>query len=324
MLILRNKLTKEKWEVLDTDDNTIEVATEKDLAYYVEYLGLTIQGVVIPKGGKPVFTPQLEYSVKETKLNIRRGIKLHAENGVLKHFDYDKNSGNITINLSDYCTSIAPYCFKHNNLLISNTVIRLIFDNTIDFKPTSVANLFCFGEVIVDIRALDDKKASYIYKQAFESKVLGACVSSGYMSVVDNEERLRHYQAEALLNEGMPAVPRFRSICEETLIKTKVLAGAAEGYKPAFETLVNTPIRLNKSSQRNVAQSMHNIYITLSSSDMSSKFLALTRQYLALDKDLVLKLYHACFNFHLIGYLEYWHKLYENVKEFSENYTNSL
>lgn len=144
MLILRNKLTKEKWEVLDTDDNTIEVATEKDLAYYVEYLGLEIQGVVIPKGGKPVFTPQLEYSVKETKLNIRRCIKLHTENGVLKHFDYDKNSGNITINLSDYCTSIAPYCFKHNNLLISNTVIRLIFDNSIDFKPTSVANLFCF------------------------------------------------------------------------------------------------------------------------------------------------------------------------------------
>lgn len=46
MLILRNKLTKEKLEVLDTDDNTIEVATEKDLAYCVEYLGLTIQGVV--------------------------------------------------------------------------------------------------------------------------------------------------------------------------------------------------------------------------------------------------------------------------------------
>lgn len=30
MLILRNKLTKEKLKVLDTDDNTIEVATEKN------------------------------------------------------------------------------------------------------------------------------------------------------------------------------------------------------------------------------------------------------------------------------------------------------
>lgn len=324
MLILRNKLTKEKWEVLDTDDNTIEVATEKDLAYCVEYLGLSIQGVVIKKGEKPVFTPQLEYSAKETKLNIRRGIKLHAENGVLKHFEYGKNLGDITINLSDYCTSIAPYCFKHTDLVISNTTIRLIFENTIDFKATSVAGLFCFDEIIADIRDLDDKKALYIYKQAFESKVLGACVSYGYLSVVDNEERLRHYQAEALLSEGMPAVPRFRSICEETLLKTKILAGVVTSYKLAFETLVNTPIRLNKSSQRNVARYMHNIYLLLSSNDMQGKFLALTRQYLALDKGLVLKLYHACFDFHLIGYLEYWSKLYENVKEFSEKYTDSL
>lgn len=44
MLILRNKLTKEKWEVLDTDDNTIEVATEKELIHYVQDLGIIFKG----------------------------------------------------------------------------------------------------------------------------------------------------------------------------------------------------------------------------------------------------------------------------------------
>lgn len=322
MLILRNKLTKEKWEVLDTDDNTVEVATEKELIHYVQDLGINIQGVVAPRGENPVFIPQFNYSVKETKLHIRRGIKLHVENGILRYFELSQNLGDITINLSDWCTSLAPYCFR-NESIVENTKVRLLFDNNIDFKATSVVNLFSSGSIIVDIRNVNNKKASYIYKQAIKNKVLGVCMNSYTLSLIDDEDRLRYYQSEVLLRFGMPTSKNCRAVCEETLVRTKVIAEVASRYKSAFEQLEYIPIMLNKSAQLKQAHSMHIVKVMLGSEAKPDGVFSAVN-YLNLDSDLIAKLYHACFDFHLIGYLKYWNAIRSNIIKFSENYTNSL
>lgn len=47
MLILKKQLTTTKYEVLDTDDNSVEVATTQELYHCVKDLGIQIQGVSI-------------------------------------------------------------------------------------------------------------------------------------------------------------------------------------------------------------------------------------------------------------------------------------
>lgn len=102
-----------------------------------------------------------------------------------------------------------------------------------------------------------------------------------------------------------------------------MIAEVASRYKSAFEQLEYIPIMLNKSAQLKQVHSMHIVKVMLGSEAKPDGVFSAV-DYLNLDSDLIAKLYHACFDFHLIDYLKYWNAIRSNIIKFSENYTNSL
>ena len=115
MLVLKKQLTTTKYEVLDTDDNSVEVATTQELYHCVKDLGMQIQGVSITGNNAILFKQQFDYSIKETKFKVFKGIDMHVENGELVKFTYTEDLRDTTLKLSDYCTSLFSGCLECEN-----------------------------------------------------------------------------------------------------------------------------------------------------------------------------------------------------------------
>ena len=88
MLVLKKQVTDSKYEILDTNDGVVEVATVSELNYYVKDLGIEIQGVKVNDYSGLILVPQFEHTMKETKLKVFKGVDMHVENGELVNFTY--------------------------------------------------------------------------------------------------------------------------------------------------------------------------------------------------------------------------------------------
>lgn len=247
MLILKKQLTELKYEVLDTDDGVTEIATTYELTDYVKNLGLEIQGVVINADGYAFFHPQFDYSIKETKFKILKGIDIHVENGELVNLTYNENLQDTTIKLSDYCNFIAPHCFKPSWGIKTKSHITLILDNSLDFKSFSFIDCFYCGVIKMDITALSDKKADYVYKEAMKANALGL-FPYDYSCIIDNIERLNYYWADSVLTKGLimfnGQVTRLEEVLPDVDKYTELMK---KKYLKLFEHVANAEIRFNKN-----------------------------------------------------------------------------
>lgn len=328
MLILKKQLTELKYEVLDTDDGITEIATIYELTDYVKNLGLEIQGVVINADGYVFFHPQFDYSIKETKFKILKGIDIHVENGELVNLTYNENLQDTTIKLSDYCNFIAPHCFKPSWGVKTDSHITLILDNSLEFKSFSFIDCFYCGVIKMDVTALSDKKADYVYKEAMKADALGLFPYNN-SCVIDNTERLNYYWADSIMNKGFllfnGQVSRLEEVLPDVDKYTKLMR---KKYLKLFEHVANAEIRFNKNVCRTkrevkcatlIRQSIVNIGWR---AERARTFKVAYRKFLTIDKPLsVDKLYNFVMIFNADEYCwSLWDRFCNNISEFANKY----
>lgn len=329
MLILKKQLTKIKYEVLDTDDNVVEIDTGDNLIRYVKDLGLKIQGVDVDAKGYVTFNPQYNYSIKETKFKILRGIDIHVENGELVNLSYNESLQDTTIKLSDYCNFIAPHCFKPSFGIKTNSHITLILDNSLEFKSFSFIDCFYCGVIKMDITALSDKKAEYVYKEAMKADALGLFPYNN-SCIIDNTERLNYYWADSIMNKGFllfnGQVSRLEEVLPDVDKYTKLMR---KKYLKLFEHVANAEIKFNKNVCRTkrevkcatlIRESIVNIdrYRT----ERVRTFKSVYKKFLTIDKPLsVDKLYNFVMIFNADDYCwSLWDRFCNNILEFANKY----
>lgn len=328
MLILKKQLTELKYEVLDTDDGITEIATIYELTDYVKNLRLEIQGVVINADGYVFFHPQFDYSIKETKFKILKGIDIHVENGELVNLTYNENLQDTTIKLSDYCNFIAPHCFKPSWGVKTDSHITLILDNSLEFKSFSFIDCFYCGVIKMDVTALSDKKADYVYKEAMKADALGLFPYNN-SCVIDNTERLNYYWADSIMNKGFllfnGQVSRLEEVLPDVDKYTKLMR---KKYLKLFEHVANAEIRFNKNVCRTkrevkcatlIRQSIVNIGWR---AERARTFKVAYRKFLTIDKPLsVDKLYNFVMIFNADDYCwSLWDRFCNNILEFVNKY----
>lgn len=328
MLILKKQLTEIKYEVLDTDDNVVEVDTRDNLIRYVKDLGLKIQGVDVDAKGYVTFNPQYNYSIKETKFKILRGVDIHVENGELVNLSYNESLQDTTIKLSDYCNFIAPHCFKPSFCIKTNSHIILILDNSLEFKSFSFIDCFYCGVIKMDITALSDKKAEYVYKEAMKADALGLFPYNN-SCIIDNAERLNYYWADSIMNKGFLLFNGQVSKLEEVLPDVdKYTELMKKKYLKLFEHAANAEIRFNKNvcrAEREVQcatiikQGIVNIGWR---KERARTFKVVYRKFLTIDKPLsVDKLYNFVMIFNADEYCwSLWDRFCNNILEFVNKY----
>mgnify|MGYP004554528939 FL=1 len=329
MLILKKQLTEIKYEVLDTDDDVVEIDTRDNLIRYVKDLGLKIQGVDVDAKGYVTFNPQYNYSIKETKFKILRGIDIHVENGELVNLTYNESLQDTTIKLSDYCNFIAPHCFKPSFGIKTNSHITLILDNSLEFKSFSFIDCFYCGVIKIDVTALSDKKAEYVYKEAMKADALGLFPYNN-SCIIDNTERLNYYWADSIMTKGFllfnGQVSRLEEVLPDVDKYTKLMR---KKYLKLFEHVANAEIRFNKNVCRTkrevkcatlIRQSIVNIdrYRT----ERARTFKVAFREFLTIDKPLsVDKLYNFVMIFNADDYCwSLWDRFCNNILEFVNKY----
>ena len=328
MLILKKQLTEIKYEVLDTDDNVVEVDTRDNLIRYVKDLGLKIQGVDVDAKGYVTFNPQYNYSIKETKFKILRGIDIHVENGELVNLSYNESLQDTTIKLSDFCNFIAPHCFKPSFGIKTNSHIILILDNSLEFKSFSFIDCFYCGVIKMDITALSDKKAEYVYKEAMKADALGLFPYNN-SCIIDNAERLNYYWADSIMNKGFllfnGQVSKLEEVLPDVDKYTKLMR---KKYLKLFEHVANAKIRFNKNvcrAEREVQcatiikQGIVNIGWR---KERARTFKVVYRKFLTIDKPLsVDKLYNFVMIFNADEYCwSLWNRFCNNILEFVNKY----
>lgn len=328
MLILKKQLTEIKYEVLDTDDNVVEIDTRDNLIRYVKDLGLKIQGVDVDAKGYVTFNPQYNYSIKETKFKILRGIDIHVENGELVNLSYNESLQDTTIKLSDYCNFIAPHCFKPSFGIKTNSHITLILDNSLEFKSFSFIDCFYCGVIKMDITALSDKKAEYVYKEAMKADALGLFPYNN-SCIIDNAERLNYYWADSIMNKGFllfnGQVSKLEEVLPDVDKYTKLMR---KKYLKLFEHVANAEIRFNKNvcrAEREVQcatiikQGIVNIGWR---KERARTFKVVYRKFLTIDKPLsVDKLYNFVMIFNADEYCwSLWDRFCNNILEFVNKY----
>ena len=328
MLILKKQLTEIKYEVLDTDDNVVEIDTRDNLIRYVKDLGLKIQGVDVDAKGYVTFNPQYNYSIKETKFKILRGVDIHVENGELVNLSYNESLQDTTIKLSDYCNFIAPHCFKPSFGIKTNSHIILILDNSLEFKSFSFIDCFYCGVIKMDITALSDKKAEYVYKEAMKADALGLFPYNN-SCIIDNAERLNYYWADSIMNKGFllfnGQVSKLEEVLPDVDKYTKLMR---KKYLKLFEHVANAEIRFNKNvcrAEREVQcatiikQGIVNIGWR---KERARTFKVVYRKFLTIDKPLsVDKLYNFVMIFNADEYCwSLWDRFCNNILEFVNKY----
>lgn len=328
MLILKKQLTEIKYEVLDTDDDVVEIDTRDNLIRYVKDLGLKIQGVDIDAKGYVTFNPQYNYSIKETKFKILRGIDIHVENGELVNLSYNESLQDTTIKLSDYCNFIAPHCFKPSFGIKTNSHITLILDDSLEFKSFSFIDCFYCGVIKMDITALSDKKAEYVYKEAMKADALGLFPYNN-SCIIDNTERLNYYWADSIMNKGFllfnGQVSRLEEVLPDVDKYTKLMR---KKYLKLFEHVANAEIRFNKNVCRTerevqcatiIKQGIVNIGWR---AERARAFKVAFRKFLTIDKPLsVDKLYNFVMIFNADDYCwSLWDRFCNNILEFANKY----
>lgn len=331
MLILKKQLTEIKYEVLDTDDNVVEVDTRDNLIRYVKDLGLKIQGVDVDARGYVTFNPQYNYSIKETKFKILRGVDIHVENGELVNLSYNESLQDTTIKLSDYCNFIAPHCFKPSWGVKTKSHITLILDNSLEFKSFSFIDCFYCGVIKMDITALSDKKADYVYKEAMKANALGL-FPYDHSCIIDNIERLNYYWADSVVTKGLimfnGQVTRLEEVLPDIDKYTELMK---KKYLKLFEHVANAEIRFNKNvykanREAQCASHIRNDIAKMKGyakkTERAQTFKVIYKKLLTIDKPLsVDKLYHFIMLFKADDYCwSLWDRFCNNIIEFADKY----
>lgn len=202
MLYISRRLTRSKFMVMDTDDGIEQPAEYEELYDCVINKGIEIKGVDYYRNNSNgtyslIINPyMLESSSKLAKQAMLNGINMTVTNGCLTKFSTNDNVRSCTVNLADYCDSIADYaidyCYKSQGR--NDETVVLVLDPGIKITSKAFKNVSGYGTSIirVDVSRCPDKMANSVYRAVFGNAILHD-YDEDSISIIDTNITRRYF-----------------------------------------------------------------------------------------------------------------------------------
>lgn len=256
MLYISRQVTRAKFAVVDTDDNVEQLADWGELYDCVVNKGLDIKGVDIHYnsgiGNNGMYacsiTPYMaETNGKYAKLSMLYGVNMIVTNNCLTKFSLNANVRNCTINLSDYCDSIADYATDYCNKPSGSNCdkIILVLDSSINVSSKAFKNLSGSSIVHIDVSKCSDKVANYVYKCVFGTYPLYDYEPSKTGIIDTNLTRMYYHIAMHIVTYGFTYDMRNTKRIEDVIYYSDELNNLVEkSLSKVFSQLNNARLLL--------------------------------------------------------------------------------
>lgn len=247
MLYVSRMLSRSQVCVVDTDDGVEEILNGGELVRCLRDYGLEIKGVTLHnKNGRFSVTatpcqPDDTISTFQVKQKLLRGVDVKVSGDIITSIQWtDSVPQPVSVRLSDFGTKCADYLFWWEGLC-TNEKLTLIFDDKMSATSKSLKFLSVL-RVKVDLREVtNDKLARLIYKafgESYKGRYLSGTDYPFY--IIDNEERLKFWQAVYSLNHSVIGVASVAKLCEYPGVAERIY----KEFGTEFRALAKCPFTL--------------------------------------------------------------------------------
>lgn len=259
MLYIKQKIGYNRYIVADTDDNSEELCTYEKLKYCVLNVGLKIEGVTIDSMGCiTVHCYNNLTDIKALKFKVLYGISLLINsNGTLCNMEVDNKVINYMLNLEDWCTNLADFCFENVHITNSDTNITVILSDKVKFNYRAFE--FCNdSNLTFDFSQLSDETAKIAYNSFLVSNnsclLIGVANKISNVKIVDNRERYAYYVIlKALLYRDNLNFYTVHELTPKSLYNSTI-EEIIKIYRPKWFKICNYNIKLSLQGESPILQ----------------------------------------------------------------------
>lgn len=254
MLYISKQLTKSKFMVMDTDDGIEQPASREELYDYVMHKGLDIKGVDYIKDSTSgeynlsIEPYMIESNSKLSKQAVLNGVVMTVTNGCLTRLSFNNSvRGGSTINLADYCNSIADYAIDACENYKGDKPIVLVLDSSIKVASKAFKNLHSYIKnlVHVDVSKCSDKTANSVYRAILGNDTLYLFDNGGFSIIDTNETRKNFNIAFQVITYGLPYMVRQVKFEEVVDYSDEVNSLIDKVLSKSFNQLYNCSFHIN-------------------------------------------------------------------------------
>lgn len=259
MLYIKQKIGYNRFIVADTDDNSEELCTYEKLKYCVLNVGLKIEGVTIDSMNCiTVHCYNNLTDIKALKFKVLYGISLLINSkGTLCNMEVDNKVINYVLNLEDWCTSLADFCFENVRITNVDTNITVVLSDKIKFNDRAFE--FCSGSNLTfDFSQLSDETAKVAYNSFLVSNnsclLIGVANKISNVKIVDNRERYAYYVIlRALTYRDDLNFYTIRKLTPQSLYNSTI-EEIIKNYRPKWFEICNSNIKLSLQGKTPILQ----------------------------------------------------------------------
>ena len=259
MLYIKQKIGYNRFIVADTDDNSEELCTYEKLKYCVLNVGLKIKGVTIDSMNCiTVHCYNNLVDAKAIKFKVLYGISLLINsNGTLCSMEVDNKVINYVLNLKDWCTSLADFCFENVHISNADTKVTVILSDKIKFNYRAFE--FCNdSNLTFDFSQLSDETSAVAYSSFLVSNnsclLIGVANKISNVKIVDNRERYAYYVIlKALLYRDNLNFYTVHELTPKSLYNSTI-EEIIKIYRPKWFEICNSNIELSLQGESPILQ----------------------------------------------------------------------
>lgn len=256
MLYVQQKISEQNFIVADTDDNTEELTTRKELKHCVIDLGVEVSGATLSSDN--LFNIHCYNNLTDAwalKMKIFRGISLMIDKtGTLCNMELDTQRDiSHVLNLEDCCTSLANYCFENIKVVNNSVDLKVILTDKIKFNSKAFESCR-WSKLKFDFSQLSDKKAEVAYKSFLTDRgsclILGSNQILSNVEIIDKRERYAYYIIlKALLHKDATNFYTVQSLTPKRLY-CSAMEEITKLYRPKWIEMCNSNIKLDLQGER--------------------------------------------------------------------------
>lgn len=259
MLYIKQKIGYNRYIVADTDDNSEELCTYEKLKYCVLDVGLKIEGVTVDSENCiTIHCYNNLTDIKALKFRVLYGISLLVNsNGTLCNMDVDNKEINYILNLEDWCTSLADFCFE--NIHITNPAMKVTVILSDKIKFNCRAFEFCSdSNLSFDFSRLSDETAKIAYNSFLISNdsclLMRVAHKISAVKIIDNQERYAYYVIlKALFCRDALNMYTVHELTPKKLYESTI-EEIIKIYRPKWFEICNSNIKLSLQGKTPILQ----------------------------------------------------------------------
>lgn len=256
MLYISRRIGSSKYAIVDTDDNTEEVISLRDLGEILD-LGIEVKGVEVIEKFKQRGQPRIrvkidvyqnaEYATtKQTKLNVLKGIDIKTSGHIVTSVQWRDTElpENTVIRLSDFGSECADSVFLRCGYR-NKPALTVILDDKIKIRSKSL-DMSCYSGVHFDLTEVTNQRT---VKFAYEEWLAGHGSMSLAQFITDKPERFDYWEAVGI-------VTRAQNKSQKTFSDELNRAVAAR-FIDEFERLANSNFQFASTRDARYAGKRH-------------------------------------------------------------------